>query len=232
MYTSPCYRKFQPVYQHNIDQSSKSTCSSNLFLAQQPILYNTSQQQTAAYHPSVSYRQESNLARATTYQPLRSHRQAVDKPTFDSEHPVPYRQETDHLYRSTHQTPVLNGQINEEYRPNTHANSQSSCGNPTTIYHRPSVSFRRGTDNPQMVPSTFNLAELLSFNKWDSFPEWKLSCFDGNPLDWFEWFGQFKSAIESSRLSNDVKLTYLKTLVSGKANGAIQQFAYCGTMYE
>ena len=178
VYTSPCYRKFQAVYQHNIDQSSKSTCSSNLFLAQQPILYNTSQQQTAAYHPSVSYRQESDLARATTYQPLRSHRQALDKPTFDSEHPVPYRQETDHLYRSTHQTPVLNGQINEELRPNTHANSQSSCDYPTTIYQRPSVSFRRGTDNPQMVPSTFNLAELLSFNKWDSLPEWKLSCFD------------------------------------------------------
>ena len=63
-------------------------------------------------------------------------------------------------------------------------------------------------------------------------PERKLSCFDGNPLDWFEWFGQFKSANDSSHLSNDVKLTYLKTLVSGKAKAAIQQFAYCGTMYD
>ena len=62
--------------------------------------------------------------------------------------------------------------------------------------------------------------------------EWKWSCFDGNPFDWFEWFGPFKSAVDSSHLSNDVKLTFLKLLVSGKAKDAIEQFAYCGSMYE
>ena len=33
-------------------------------------------------------------------------------------------------------------------------------------------------------------------------------------------------------LSNDVKLTYLKTLVTGQAKAAIVEFAYCGTMYQ
>ena len=115
-----------------------------------------------------SYRQESDLAIATTYQPLGSHRQAVDKPSSDSEYSVPYRQETEYLSRSAHQTPVSNRQVNEEHRPNTH----NPCGHPTTIYQRPSVSFRQGTDTPQMVPSTFNLAELLAFNKRVPLPEW------------------------------------------------------------
>ena len=51
-------------------------------------------------------------------------------------------------------------------------------------------------------------------------------------MQWHEWIGQFRSAIDSAPLSNDVKLTYLKTLVTGKAKAAIVEFAYCGTMYQ
>ena len=40
----------------------------------------------------------------------------------------------------------------------------------------------------------------------------------GNALEWHEWFGQFKSAINSAALADDVKLTYLETLVTRKAN--------------
>ena len=47
-----------------------------------------------------------------------------------------------------------------------------------------------------------------------------------------EWYGQFKSAIDSQSLTDDVKLTYLKTLVTGKAKKAIAEFAYCGAMYK
>ena len=32
-------------------------------------------------------------------------------------------------------------------------------------------------------------------------------------------------------MSDDVKLTYLKTLVTGKAKAAIADFDYCGSMY-
>ena len=62
--------------------------------------------------------------------------------------------------------------------------------------------------------------------------EWKLSSFDGNPLQWPEWFGQFKSAIDAKVLTDDVKLTYLKTLIPGKAKKAIAEFAYSGIFYK
>ena len=47
-----------------------------------------------------------------------------------------------------------------------------------------------------------------------------------------ECFDQFKSAIDSATHIDDVKLTYLKTLVSSKAKTAIAEFAYCGTIYK
>ena len=79
-------------------------------------------------------------------------------------------------------------------------------------------------------PVTINeLVGLLS--RKDPLPEWKLSPYNGDPLQWHEWYGQFKSAIDSAPLTADVKLTYLKTLVTGKAKAAISEFAYCGAMY-
>ena len=76
------------------------------------------------------------------------------------------------------------------------------------------------------------VAQLLASSRKDHLPEWKLSQYSGDPLQWHEWFGQFKSAIDSAPLSDDVKLTYLKTLVAGKAKVAIAEFAYCGAMYK
>ena len=77
-----------------------------------------------------------------------------------------------------------------------------------------------------------DLAQLLTAAKKDYLLEWKLEQYSGDPLQWHEWIGQFRSAIDSAPLSNDVKLTYLKTLVTGKAKAAIVKFAYCGTMYQ
>ena len=77
-----------------------------------------------------------------------------------------------------------------------------------------------------------DLAQLLTAAKKDHLSEWKLEQYSGDPLQWHEWIGQFRSAIDSAPLSNDVKLTYLKTFVTGKAKAAIVEFAYCGTMYQ
>ena len=77
-----------------------------------------------------------------------------------------------------------------------------------------------------------DLVEILTLSQKGPLPERKLSSFDGNPLQWPEWFGQFKSAIDAKVLSDDVKLTYLKTLVSGKAKNAIAEFAYSGVFYK
>ena len=54
--------------------------------------------------------------------------------------------------------------------------------------------------NPAMLqaPSTVtmkDLAELITLNKMDLLPDWNLAKFNGNPLQWHEWYGQFKSAI-------------------------------------
>ena len=61
---------------------------------------------------------------------------------------------------------------------------------------------------------------------------WKLSQYNGDPLQLHEWFGQFKSAIDAQSLTDDVKATFLKTLVTGKAKTTIAEFAYCGVMYK
>ena len=66
----------------------------------------------------------------------------------------------------------------------------------------------------------------------DHLTEWKLAQFDGNPLNWHGWFGQFKSTVDSAVLTDDTKLTYLKTLVTGKAKTAIAEFSYSGVMYK
>ena len=88
---------------------------------------------------------------------------------------------------------------------------------------------------PPVTPTAVtvqDLTQLLTAAKKDHLPEWKLEQYNGDPLRWHEWIGEFKSAIDSAALSNDVKLTYLKTLVTGKAKTAIAESAYCGTMYQ
>ena len=76
-----------------------------------------------------------------------------------------------------------------------------------------------------------NLVEALKSNRKGPLPEWTLSKYDGDPLSWHEWSGQFKSAIDSANLTDDEKLTYLKTLVTGKAKLAIADVAYSGRFY-
>ena len=78
----------------------------------------------------------------------------------------------------------------------------------------------------------YDLAQLLAASKKDQLPEWKLSQYNGDPPQWHGWFSQFKSAIDTESLSDDVKLTYMKTLVTGKPKTTIVEFAYCGIMYQ
>ena len=104
----------------------------------------------------------------------------------------------------------------------------------TTLVPGPTIQSFQPPTVPPPTPTTVtvdNLAQLLSAAKKDHLPEWKLAQYNGDALQWHEWLGQFRSAIDSASLSNDVKLTYLKTLVTGKAKTAILEFAYCGTTY-
>ena len=112
----------------------------------------------------------------------------------------------------------------------------NTVAKPTTSLSPTAATFVPARTSTTMQPSTTgftiqDLALLLASTKKDHLPEWKLAQYNGDPIQWHEWFGQFKSAIDSAPLTDDVKLTYLKTLVTGKAKTAIADFAYCGTMY-
>ena len=84
-------------------------------------------------------------------------------------------------------------------------------------------------DNASLIRG---LADAITSKKNDPLPECKLAQYNGDPLQWHEWYGQFKSAIYSQSLTDGVKLTYLKSLVTGKAKIAIAEFDYCGLMYK
>ena len=76
--------------------------------------------------------------------------------------------------------------------------SSTGYSMPTLPYYR----FPPPMVNPAKLqaPSTViinDLAELLTLNKKDFLPDWNLAIFNGNPLQWHEWYGQFKSAIDS-----------------------------------
>ena len=53
------------------------------------------------------------------------------------------------------------------------------------------------------------LADAITFKKNDPLPEWKLSQYNGDPMQWNEWFGQFKKAIDAQSLTDDIKLNLL-----------------------
>ena len=87
---------------------------------------------------------------------------------------------------------------------------------------------------PTSVPS-FTIQDFTQkqvSTKKHHLPEWKLSQYGSDPTQWHEWCGQFKSAIDSAPLTDDVKLTYLKTLVTGKTKVAIAEIAYCEALYK
>ena len=49
------------------------------------------------------------------------------------------------------------------------------------------------------------LTDAITSEKNDPLPEWQLAQFNGDPLQWHEWYGQFKSAIDSQLLTDEVK---------------------------
>ena len=75
------------------------------------------------------------------------------------------------------------------------------------------------------------LADVIITKRKDPLPETKLSQISGDPVQWREWYGQFESAIYSQSLTHDVKLTYLKSLITGKTKTATAEFAYRDAIY-
>ena len=119
--------------------------------------------------------------------------------------------------------PEISSHANQPFVPDCHGNSSS--------YTEPTPGNSPGADVERPL-STRELVNILMHSRKDHLPEWKLTQFDGNPLNWHEWFGQFLSTVDSAILSDDEKLTYLKTLVVGKAKSAIAEYSYSGVLYK
>ena len=75
------------------------------------------------------------------------------------------------------------------------------------------------------------LTDAINCKKNDPLPERKLSQNNVDPLQWNVWFGPF-STINSQSLTDILKLTYLKTLVTGRTKTAVAHFAYYCVMYK
>ena len=107
---------------------------------------------------------------------------------------------------------------------NVSSKAPMSVGGPEVV---PTVSIA----TPRIESTVFTVQDLvpqLASSRKDHLPEWKLAQYKGHPSQWHEWFGQFKSAIDSAPPTDDVNLTYLKTLMTGEAKTAIAEFAYYG----
>ena len=109
---------------------------------------------------------------------------------------------------------------------------------PTSSVHQPASNLNFAAPCLQTPSQNGNglspadVAKLIAATRKEPLPEWKLPEFSGDPLQWPEWFGQFKSAVDSATWTDAAKTTYLKTLVTGKAKAVIEGFAYCGDMYQ
>ena len=71
-----------------------------------------------------------------------------------------------------------------------------------------------GSSYEHPVEQPNSARELMKSYRKDRIPELKLSQFDGNALNWQQWFGQFTSTIDSALMSDDEKSTYVKMLVT------------------
>ena len=98
----------------------------------------------------------------------------------------------------------------------------------TFLSYHPSTSVAPAHDNSFNVK---DLADAITSSQLNPLPKWTLAQYNGDPLLWHEWIGQFKIAIDSQNLSDAAKLTYLKTLLTGRAKKSIEQFAYSGALY-
>ena len=63
-------------------------------------------------------------------------------------------------------------------------------------------------------------------------PKLKLKEYNGDPLDRKEWSGMFLPTVNRSTISDDKRMTHLKTLLTGPARRALDGMGYWGVMYD
>ena len=63
-------------------------------------------------------------------------------------------------------------------------------------------------------------------------PKLVLDKFDGDPLEWPEWSGQFLATVDESGITDSNKMKFLKSLLNGKTKAAIGGMGFSGQMYQ
>ena len=64
-----------------------------------------------------------------------------------------------------------------------------------------------------------------------SSPKLKLAEISGDTLEWPEWSQLFQATVHAANIDDSVKMNHLKTMVTGKAKGAIAGLGYTAEMY-
>ena len=186
------------------------------FPQQRPSIVNQDTQTVNSLPPNV----HTHIAPSSTYVPLRIYQNSP--PLIDMQSPSGAQQEN-LISTTSNIVPGLATPVFQATYPYVGPTPLRWSG-PQVSAPAPPI-----PDNASLIRE---LADAITSKKNDPLPEWKLAQYNGDPLQWHEWYGQFKSAIDSQSLTDDVKLTYLKTLVTFKAKIAITEFAYCGLMYK
>ena len=82
----------------------------------------------------------------------------------------------------------------------------SALAYPTSFVPQPHNFASTSVQPPPNAVTLEDLKEIQTFNRKDPLPPWNLRKYGGCPLQWFEWIGQFRSAVDSQNLSDDVKM--------------------------
>ena len=185
------------------------------FPQHRPSIVNQDKTTVNSLPPNV----HTHIASSSTNVPLRTYQNSP--PLIDMQSPLAAQQEN--LIATTNVVPGLATPVFQPTYPYVGPTPLSWSG-PQVSAPAPPI-----PDNASLIRE---LADAITSKRNDPLPEWKLADFNGDPLKWHEWYGQFKSAIDSQSLTDEFQLTYLKTLVTGKAKIAVAEFAYCGLMYK
>ena len=111
------------------------------------------------------------------------------------------------------------------------------------VRHLPgTVSSNQGQHSKLEIFDTSQSSPKHGFNQYDMYPvssavnhtlpKLKLKGYNGDPLDCPEWSGMFLSTVDRSIISDDEKMTHLKTLLTGPAKRALTGMGYSRVIYD
>ena len=103
-------------------------------------------------------------------------------------------------------------------------------GNPNSAFQVPQLENTQKQFLPSQGPNFASNAKDDYYIR-SSLPKLKLAEFSGDPLEWPEWSQLFQATVHALNIDDSVKMSHLKTMVTGKAKEAIAGLGYTAEMY-